>query len=247
MKNELLAPNGKPSNLTPEQYKLVRTPEFKRWFGDFEKDPENSSKALDENGEPKIMYHGTSSEDWNEYDLSSDKEINSRQGGSWGKGIYLTDNFEEAEKYSKNGKVISFFAVSKNPKKYDVPLKKSDKKTIDLAKELVKKEILNSDYPDKEYAIKKYLFDLEYDLKKGKIPYLSGFVSGNIYRQIMLSLGYDSVQDGKHHLVLYNSNQIKLANGKNTIFDSHNNDIRFEYGGQTESITPDYLKMFLGK
>lgn len=33
----LLAPNGKPSNLTPEQYRQVRTPEFKRWFGDWEK------------------------------------------------------------------------------------------------------------------------------------------------------------------------------------------------------------------
>jgi hypothetical protein len=30
---ELLAPNGKPSNLTPEQYELVRKPEFKKWFG----------------------------------------------------------------------------------------------------------------------------------------------------------------------------------------------------------------------
>jgi hypothetical protein len=34
--SNLLAPNGKPSNLTPEQYKLVRTPEFKAWFGDWE-------------------------------------------------------------------------------------------------------------------------------------------------------------------------------------------------------------------
>lgn len=33
----LLAPNGKPSNLTPEQYQQVRTPEFKKWFGDWEK------------------------------------------------------------------------------------------------------------------------------------------------------------------------------------------------------------------
>jgi hypothetical protein len=32
----LLAPNGKPSNLSPEQYKLVRTPEFLAWFGDWE-------------------------------------------------------------------------------------------------------------------------------------------------------------------------------------------------------------------
>ena len=31
---KLLAPNGKVSNLNEEQYKLVRTPEFKAWFGD---------------------------------------------------------------------------------------------------------------------------------------------------------------------------------------------------------------------
>lgn len=33
----LLAPNGMPSNLAPEQYRQVRTPKFKRWFGDWEK------------------------------------------------------------------------------------------------------------------------------------------------------------------------------------------------------------------
>jgi hypothetical protein len=35
-KGGLIAPNGKPSNLTPEQYKLVRTTAFKNWFGDWE-------------------------------------------------------------------------------------------------------------------------------------------------------------------------------------------------------------------
>lgn len=33
----LKAPNGKDSNLTPEQWKMVRTKEFKNWFGDWEK------------------------------------------------------------------------------------------------------------------------------------------------------------------------------------------------------------------
>ena len=33
---KLLAPNGKPSKLTPEQWHQVRTPQFKRWFGDWE-------------------------------------------------------------------------------------------------------------------------------------------------------------------------------------------------------------------
>jgi hypothetical protein len=57
--NKLLAPNGKPSNLTPEQYKLVRTPAFKEWFGDWENDPQNASKVVDEETkEPLVVYHG---------------------------------------------------------------------------------------------------------------------------------------------------------------------------------------------
>ena len=31
----LLAPNGEPSNLSPELYAYVRTPEFRQWFGDW--------------------------------------------------------------------------------------------------------------------------------------------------------------------------------------------------------------------
>ena len=54
-----LAPNGKPSNLNQEQYDIVRTPEFKNWFGDWETDPANASKVVDENGEPLVVYHGT--------------------------------------------------------------------------------------------------------------------------------------------------------------------------------------------
>ena len=57
-----LAPNGKESKLSEEQWLLVRTPNFKRWFGDWENDPENASKVVDENGEPLVVYHGTSAE-----------------------------------------------------------------------------------------------------------------------------------------------------------------------------------------
>ena len=37
-KGYMLAPNGKPSNLTEEQWIWVRTPNFKKWFGDWEKE-----------------------------------------------------------------------------------------------------------------------------------------------------------------------------------------------------------------
>ena len=56
---KLLAPNDKPSNLTEKQYAQVRTKEFKDWFGDWENDPENASKVVDENGEPLVVYHGS--------------------------------------------------------------------------------------------------------------------------------------------------------------------------------------------
>lgn len=55
----LKAPNGKDSKLTPEQWTAVRTRAFKRWFGDWEKDPEHASRVVDENGEPLVVYHGT--------------------------------------------------------------------------------------------------------------------------------------------------------------------------------------------
>lgn len=35
-KGRLLAPNGEPSNLTEGQWRQVRTPQFKKWFGDWE-------------------------------------------------------------------------------------------------------------------------------------------------------------------------------------------------------------------
>lgn len=55
----LLAPNGKKSNLTEGQYAQVRTKAFKEWFGDWENDPENASKVVDENDEPLVVYHNT--------------------------------------------------------------------------------------------------------------------------------------------------------------------------------------------
>ncbi len=53
------APNGKATNLNEEQWVAVRTERFKAWFGDWDNDPENSSKVVDENGEPLVVYHGT--------------------------------------------------------------------------------------------------------------------------------------------------------------------------------------------
>lgn len=107
-KRELLAPNGKPSNLTPEQYAQVRTKEFKAWFGDWENDPKNASKVVDENGEPMVVYHGTT------------KPINTFNtkdfGALLGKGSYFTTDKAEAAQYSQDSNIIASFINIKNPR-----------------------------------------------------------------------------------------------------------------------------------
>jgi hypothetical protein len=56
------APNGNDTNLNERQWLQVRTPSFKNWFGDWQNDPDNASKVVDENGEPLVVYHGTDEE-----------------------------------------------------------------------------------------------------------------------------------------------------------------------------------------
>ena len=53
------APNGEESRLDERLYDEVRTGNFKKWFGDWENNPEEASKVVDANGEPLVVYHQT--------------------------------------------------------------------------------------------------------------------------------------------------------------------------------------------
>lgn len=89
------APNGKPSNLNEQQWLQVRTPAFKQWFGDWENDPANASKILDENGEPLVLYHGAKSDFW-VFDMS--RSVPQRNEGMM--GMFFTDNAKTAAGYT---------------------------------------------------------------------------------------------------------------------------------------------------
>ena len=113
------APNGRPTNLTERQWAQVRTKAFKDWFGDWENDPENASKVVDENGEPRVMYHGTR-EQFNVFD----KNLYGRNYGGWSainKGIHLTSKENSALlwaiKSTANGEIsiMPLFVNIRNP------------------------------------------------------------------------------------------------------------------------------------
>ena len=105
------APNGKPSKLTPEQYELVRTPAFKKWFGDWETDPENSSKVLDRNGEPQVANHYSDSSTIEAFKMKNDEGYVRAHSLSDG-GIYFNLGETEA-KYGRYGYYV--FLNFRNP------------------------------------------------------------------------------------------------------------------------------------
>jgi 8-oxo-dGTP pyrophosphatase MutT (NUDIX family) len=136
---ELLAPNGKPSNLTPDQYKLVREPAFISWFGNWEKLAltklndsgidevslkrleDGVSKFVDSNGEPLVFYRGNKV---NQEDLGyifdlGHNFLNKPHDNNF--GFFFTDSIDVAKRYMENdiwgtlkgGSISSVFLNSK--------------------------------------------------------------------------------------------------------------------------------------
>lgn len=78
--------------------------QFKRWFGDWQNHPESASKVVNEDGTPKVVYHGTNA------DFTV---FNSKDGTYW---------FSESEDYAEammeergGGKVMPVYLQMKNP------------------------------------------------------------------------------------------------------------------------------------
>ncbi|MDR1367301.1 MAG: hypothetical protein LBJ76_01105 [Candidatus Accumulibacter sp.] len=72
----------KKTRLDYRQWAQVRTPEFKRWFGDWENDPANASKVVDpETGEPKVVYHGSRNAGFSIFDTEGKGKT--RDTGAW--------------------------------------------------------------------------------------------------------------------------------------------------------------------
>jgi hypothetical protein len=212
----LIAPNGKSSNLTAEQYKLVRTPEFKAWFGDWENDSENASKVVDENGEPLIVWQGGETKWWEKSSFVFNPQYEGKNTGVKRRpfgGVYFTSNYDVAKSFtrdSKSGFILPFFLNFRNPIKID-----GEGVEIEyilgqygqtMLGEKVKYKYENSD--DNDLIIYNVYDDTTY----GKLPKSDIYVTSKIF------------------------DKIKLADGTNNTFDMNNPDVRFSDGGEASQL-----------
>lgn len=212
----LKAPNGNDTNLTEKQWLEVRTTNFKKWFGDWENDPENASKVLDENGEPLVVYHGTSYQ----FDKFVSDEIGktTKNKGIFGNGFYFSNSKEMANYYTKfdktkEGRVLNTYLNIRNPFIW------SDSKNIKVAKKLnfpkdrIKdNKLLPLTDNEKIMEFTKKLKDASYD--------------GVIYNYPKDFSGYGD--NNVNEIAVFSPNQIKSATDNSGEFSPENNSILFQ-------------------
>jgi len=131
--------NGTPSAELPSIYSLLRklqnvnynnqfqdrenqiySDNFKKWFGDWENNPQSASKVVDENGEPLVVYHGTD-KDFSVFNKNRIGTNYRENGNNELGGFFFTDKKASARFYSgeysgsKESKVFETYLQIINP------------------------------------------------------------------------------------------------------------------------------------
>lgn len=214
----MTAPNGEKTKLDAEQWATVRTANFKNWFGDWENDPENASKVVDENGEPMVMYHYT---DENFTIFGKDKEVGKNTFG----------NATNAS-YAATTTIGHWFTSNKNQPEY-------------MGKPM--ECFLNIVEPFDGYTLEgladylnNYISDEDFNSYEEDYENVASIIeAGNNFREEKIKDGYDGVviddeEFGGTSYVAFNANQIKSAENNNGNFSADNNDIRFSLKAMME-------------
>lgn len=196
------------------------------------------SKIVDDNGNLKIVYHGTGSK-FTEFSY----DFIGRQGSAEGRGFYFTDQEEKAIGYQKNGvKVMrGYLNITKPLSISKLTLKSSEVKKLLAELDPTGDEILsNYDYTGEGYPSKQWynrtmretvntLMENESDADLLAEIVNSGSDNEAVLNTVREKLGYDGyIADNKYDdgnvYVAFASNQFKNVDNLNP---TENNDIRY--------------------
>lgn len=215
----LKAPNGKDTNLTEDQWVTVRTDAFKNWFGDWENDPENASKVLDENGEPLVVKHWTMEDvDFDTFsreflgDNTIDNASEPAVGATSLLGFWFNSGGDENLSYVYDRDMDLFLSIE-NPKEY-----------ASLA----------------ELA---YFINIEDSADLTMEDYQRAAAE---LKEALQNEGYDGIvindeEFGGKSFVAFEPNQIKDASGRNVGFDPQINNIYYQTSTQIAAKYPNWM------
>ena len=199
------APNGRPTNLTEKQWLQVRTPEFKEWFGDWENDPTNASKVVDENGEPMVVYHGTS--------VSSRRFFKFKDGApNW---------FTPSEYYAK-----AFTYDEDIPVMYPSFIK--IKKLLYLG--YIDGDVISGKIRSLSLDTGISESSIRYIVSKERADKVYQITNSPLFKREAMALGYDGMmafEAGVDSFAIFSPSQVKSATENAGSFDGMNDDIRY--------------------
>lgn len=196
------------------------TPEFKQFFA--------GSKVVNEDGSPKIMYHGTN-KDFNEFVIA---EKANRTGMP--DGFYFTSDIDDANRYAKGegANVIPVYLSIKNP----FNLGEKNK----ISKEMVMqfRDELRADNPDLPFSwIQEKVAIFKENTAAGRFPFPSISFPTAAMQRVFEVGGYDGLIDGGRVFVAFNSNQVKSAIGNTGAYSKYNPDVRYSLRDSTDPAT----------
>lgn len=221
----MTAPNGEKTKLDAEQWATVRTANFKNWFGDWENDPENASKVVDENGEPMVVWHGRSAE-FNTFEKKEGvRFIMGLEDKVKAEGFFFSPDKGLAEEFASNS------SRHRGGKANVVPCFLNIRRPMDLTDE---------DYDRIYEDVTGWEYMVEMDTQDN----LWGIMDEEGMADKIKEKGYDgaifveevddSYEPTKISYCALDANQIKSAENNNGDFSADNNDIRFSLKSMME-------------
>jgi hypothetical protein len=188
------------------------TKAFKQWFG--------NSKAVDEDGEPLVMYHGTR------------RDIEAFRAGL----IFASPNPMVANKFAANdmlaspdkpglepgANVMPVYVKASNPFDYENP------KHINQLFELIKTNFASSSRP----AAKRLLSEGQFKIIEENVD-------------VIKDMGFDSLyveEFGEKNLAVFEPTQVKSATGNIGTFDETNPDIRYSLSSAVGAFSPKEIE-----
>lgn len=219
---------------------------FKKWFGDWENDPKNASKVVNEKGEPLLMYHGSP-----EKFTIFDSEFMSLHGSSKGYGFYFSPDKNMAQWY---GDLMQVYLDIKNPLSQDklrITRSQMKKLILDVEKNIAEKwgsedgTLLDNFGDTRRYGRDRVLEDAidmlmenENDVDVfGELKHIGGDYE-SVAKSFRRILKKDGIITPKEYIV-FEPNQIKSATDNIWAFDANNPDIRYQKHGVANPLEKD--------
>ena len=178
---------------------VTQTQQFKRWFGDWQKNPKRASKVVNADGTPKIVYHGTNADFWT-FDLGK----SGQNFGDVSDGLIFFTN--KRDRYPDSAADYARKAAENGGKERVIECYLDIKKPLHL-------------YSDGFYTPTAYF---DHNAESIYSQYLKGDYDG-----IIIENSNKSADDSIIYMV-DNPTQIKSATENIGTFDKGNPDIRYE-------------------